>query len=395
MLKNDVKVALVHDWFLSNSISGAEKVTIELDKYISNNFSEPELYSLTENISNAHNRIFPGRNINTSFIQKLPFGENNIQKYLPLIPFAIEQINLSKYDLIISSSHIAAKGVLSSPDQLHISYIHTPMRYAWDQMNTYIETSTFKRLGLELPLRYILFKLREWDFISGKRPDFLIANSSFTSRRIKKYWGLDSEIINPPVEIERFDFKKERGEFYLSVNRLVPNKRVDLLIKAFNRLNFPLIIVGDGPEREKLKTMAKSNIKFLKNIPNEEVANLMSRCRAFVYAGLEDFGIAPVEAMASGAPVIAFGKGGILDTVNCYTKCSKNSIPSGVLFENQSKEDVIDVINWFEDKKIWKKFDSQTLNEYAQKYNSENFTKKIDLFINKAWTNFKNYYPKN
>ena len=388
MLKNDVKVALVHDWFLSNSISGAEKVTIALDKYISKNFSEPELYSLTENISNSNNRIFPGRNINTSFLQKLPFGENNIQKYLPLIPFASEQINLSKYDLIISSSHIAAKGVLSSPDQLHISYIHTPMRYAWDQMNTYIETSTFKRLGLELPLRYVLFKLREWDFISGNRPDFLIANSSFTSRRIKKYWGLDSEIIFPPVEIERFDFKQERGDFYLTVNRLVPNKRVDLLIKAFNKLNLPLIIVGDGPERNKLEKLAKNNIIFNGKSTDKKIEELMSKCRAFVYSGIEDFGIAPVEAIASGAPVIGLAKGGLLDTVRCITECSKDEIATGVFFKNQTTHDIVSLLNWFEDKKIWKYFKSEDLHNFAKNFDGETFNLKINKFIEKSWNTF-------
>ncbi len=388
MLKSDVKVALVHDWFLSNSISGAEKVTLALDKYISKNFSEPELYSLTENIINSKNSLFDGRKIRTSFLQKLPFGKNSVQKYLSLIPFAIEQINLSKYDLIISSSHIAAKGVLSTPDQLHISYIHTPMRYAWDQMNTYIENSTYKKIGLELPLRYLLFKLREWDFISGHRPDSLIANSSFTSRRIKKYWGKDSEVIFPPVEIERFKFNQSRSNFYLTVNRLVPNKRIDLLIKAFNKLNLPLIIVGDGPEINNLKKIARKNITFKGKTTNKCIEDLMSKCRAFVYPGVEDFGIAPVEAIASGAPVIGLAKGGLLDSVNCLTNCSNNEIPTGILFQNQTSFDIIDTINWFEEKKIWKYFNPQDMHNYTNKFNGETFNLKINSLVQKKWATF-------
>ncbi len=388
MLKRNAKVALVHDWFLSNSISGAEKVTVKIDSYLSKHFSLPDLYSLTENISKNNLNIFSGRNINTSFIQKLPYGSTNIQRYLMLIPFAIEQLNLNEYDLIISSSHIAAKGVLSSPDQLHISYVHTPMRYAWDQMNTYIENSFYKKIGLELPLRYLLFKLRSWDFISGNRPDFLISNSSFTARRIKKYWGLNSEIIFPPVEIERFNFDKNRSNFYLTVNRLVPNKRIDLLIEAFNKLNLPLIIVGDGPEKKELKKKAKKNIIFYKNVSNQFIEELMSKCRAFVYSGVEDFGIAPVEAIASGAPVIGLGKGGLLDTVKCFNNLSKGEIATGVLFKNQTLSDIIDTINWFEDNKIWKNFNRQDMHNFSMKFNLENFNSKLDNFIQRAWNTF-------
>ena len=388
-MKSNIKVALVHDWFQYNSISGAEKVTIELDKYISKNFSEPELYALTENIRNSKIKLFDGRQIKTSFLQKLPYGKNNVQKYLSLIPFAIEQLNLDNYNLIISSSHIAAKGVLTSPDQLHISYIHTPMRYAWDQMNTYIENSNFKKFGLELPIRYVLYKLREWDFVSGNRPDYLIANSSFTSRRIKKYWGKDSEVIFPPVDIERFSFNKTRGNFYLTVNRLVPNKRIDLLIKAFNKLNLPLIIVGDGPEIKKLKKIAEKNIIFNGKLTNKEIESLMSKCRAFVYSGVEDFGIAPVEAIASGAPVIGFAKGGLLDSVNCFKNCSKNEISTGVLFKNQTTADIVDTIDWFEEKKIWKYFNPQDMHNYSMKFNKETFNFKINNFMQKSWESFK------
>tara|TARA_A100001388_G_scaffold250700_1_gene212143 strand:+ start:3362 stop:4549 length:1188 start_codon:yes stop_codon:yes gene_type:complete len=391
MNNDNLNIALVHDWYLRKSIGGAEKVTLVIDEFLSNNYSVPDLFSLTENISHKNKNIFGNRKIETSLIQKLPFGRDGVQKYLPIIPFAIEQLDLSKYELIISSSHIAAKGVLSSPDQLHISYIHTPMRYAWDQMNTYINKSAIKKIGLELPLRYLLFKLREWDFISGHRPDFLISNSNFTARRIKKYWGLNSDVIHPPIDIDRFKFNLERKEFYLSVCRLVPNKRVDLLIKAFNKLGLPLVIVGNGPEKSKLKKIANpKNILFHENQPNSNVENLMSTCRGFVYAGIEDFGIAPVEAMASGAPVIALAKGGLLDTVNCLNNPSKNKISTGILFKEQTTSHIIDTISWFEEKKIWEKFDPKIQNKFAQEFSNDKFKIKLNNFIKKSMNTFNN-----
>ena len=385
----DSNIAIVHDWFVEKSFGGSEKVTFILNDLLNERYSTPDIFSLTSNIKSSKKKSFNGRKIKTSFVQSLPFGKTNVQRYLPILPYAIEQFDLRAYDLIISSSHAIAKGVITSPEQLHISYVHTPMRYAWDQMNTYLEKSILSKFGFEIPIRFMLYKLRAWDFYSSQRLDHIIANSNFTSKRIKKYWGLESDVINPPVDIKRFNYNNPRENFYISLNRLVPNKRIDLLIKAFNKLNLPLIIIGDGPERFKLQNISKPNIKFLKKISDKEVENYMSRCRAFVYAGIEDFGIAPVEAMASGAPVIAYGKGGILDTVNCYKKQDKEKVSTGLLFNNQTSEDIIDTISWFEDKKLWKNFNPEMLNEYSQNFSIENFTSKFDLIINKAWEKFK------
>ena len=385
----DAKIAIVHDWFLKNSMGGAEKVTFFIDKLLNKNYSQPDLFSLVSNIEDTKKNIFQNRKIKNSIIEFFPFGKTNVQNYLPLLPFAIEQLDVSEYDLVISSSHAFAKGIITSPEQLHISYIHTPMRYAWDQMNTYLKQSQLSNFGLEIPIRYSLQKLRQWDFLSSQRVDYLISNSNFTAKRIRKYWGLNSEVIHPPVDIERFNFKNKREDFYLSVNRLVPNKRVDLLISSFNKLNLPLIVIGDGPERSKLEKVAKSNIKFLKKVSNFEVENYMSRCRAFVYAGLEDFGIAPIEAMAAGAPVIGYGKGGILDTVICFNNSNKKDFSNGILFKNQTLSNIVDTISWFEDKKIWKKFKPEDLNNYSKRFSQEIFEKKFDFFINKVWEQFK------
>ena len=383
-----IKIALVHDWFLKKSISGAEKMTSLIDNILKSNFSTPDLFCIVESISNTNKNLFKNRKLNTTFIQNLPFGKTNVQNYLPLIPYAIEQIDLRNYDLIVSSSHCAAKAVLTSPDQIHISYVHTPMRYAWDQMNTYIASSKLSKFGFEIIFRYLLFKLRQWDSQTGSRPDYLIANSSFTAKRIKKYWGLNSTVIHPAINTKRFNFKKNRGDFYLSVNRLVANKRIDLLIKSFNKLNLPLVIVGDGIEYKKLKKISNKNIKLLGNQPDEIVEDLMSRCRAFVYSGIEDFGIAPVEAMASGAPVIALRKGGILDSVSCITDHSEKDYSTGVLFDNQTVEDIVDTVSWFEDKKIWKKFDPKTLNHLSQRFSEENFSRRFLQFTNESIKEF-------
>ena len=381
----DSNIAIVHDWFLKKSFGGSEKVSLTLINFLKESYNTPDIFSLTSNIQNSQINTFFKSKIQTSFIQSLPFGKTNVQSYLPFLPYAIEQLDLRKYDLIISSSHAFAKGILTSPDQLHISYVHTPMRYAWDQMQTYLEQSTLSKLGFEFPIRLMLYKLREWDFYSSQRLDYIISNSNFTSKRIKKYWGLESEVIHPPVDIKRFKYKNSREDFYLSLNRLVPNKRVDLLIKAFNKLNLPLIIIGDGPERSKLEKISNSNIRFLRKIPDREVEKYMSRCKAFVYAGIEDFGIAPVEAMASGAPIIAYGKGGILDTVNCLNEKSSTKFKNGLLFKKQTSQDIFDTISWFEDKKLWRKFNPENLNEYSQNFSIEKFITKIDFSINKAW----------
>ena len=384
----DSNIAIVHDWFLKKSFGGSEKVTLTLNNFLKESYSTPDIFSLTSNIESSEIKSFQGNKIQTSFIQSLPFGKTNVQSYLPFLPYAIEQLDLRKYELIISSSHAFAKGILTSPDQLHISYVHTPMRYAWDQMHTYLEKSTLSKLGFEFPIRLMLYKLREWDFYSSQRLDYVISNSNFTSKRIKKYWGLESEVIHPPVDIKRFNYQDSREDFYVSINRLVPNKRVDLLIKAFNKLNLPLIIIGDGPERFKLEKIANSNIKFLRKISDREVEKYMSRCKAFVYAGIEDFGIAPVEAMASGAPVIAYGKGGILDTINCLNKKNNKKVKNGLLFKKQTAKDIFDTISYFDDKKLWRKFNAETLNEYSQNFSIENFIKKIDFSLNKAWEKF-------
>ena len=387
-LDSNIKVALIHDWLSKDYRGGAEKVLKEIENILSKKNLNHDLYTLVNHLDKESSKESNKQKIFTSLIQNLPFSKKHFHKYLPLFPFAIEQFDLDQYNLVISSSHSVAKGVITSPDQLHISYIHSPMRYAWDQMNIYLNQSSYKKLRLTIFLRLILQSLRKWDYISSVRVDKFVANSSFTAKRIKKYWGRDSKIIHPPVNTNYFFPNKNRGEFYLSVSRLVPNKRVDLLVKAFNKLDFPLIIVGEGPEKKDLEKIANKNIQFLGFKKDSDIKILMENCRAFVYAGIEDFGIAPVEAMAAGAPIIAFGKAGILDTVNCIT--SNTEDPTGIIYKDQSQDSLKDCIQYFEDKKIWKKFSNVNINNWAQKFGLETFQKKFNIYIDKSLSEFKN-----
>ncbi len=377
-------IALVHEWFTPKSTGGAECVVEVIDGLLNEIASQPQLFSLINEENLSENSWLFQRKVKTSFIQKLPFGISRIQQYLPLLPFAIEQIDLEGYPLVISSSHLVAKGVLTSPDQLHISYVHTPVRYAWDQMNIYLKRSFLTRLGLGPLIRWQLHTLRQWDQLSSSRVDYLLANSNFTAKRIWKYWRRHSEVLHPPVNINRFNWNNPREDFYLSVCRLVPNKRVDLVVRAFNRLKLPLVVVGDGVEKNYLKDLAGPTVQILGFQPQNKIEELMGKCRAFVYAGVEDFGIAPVEAMASGAPVIAFGKGGVLDTVKCFNSNSEKGA-TGLLFPSQTVNSLIEAIEFFNEKKLWIDLNPELIRDWSNSFSQDSFKNRFEKTITRAW----------
>ncbi len=382
-------IALVHEWFTPRSTGGAESVVQVIDELLTQISSQPELFSLVNDENLPENSWLFKRKVKTSFIQKLPFGISHVQQYLPLLPFAIEQIDLEGYPLVISSSHLVAKGILTSPDQLHISYVHTPVRYAWDQMNIYLKRSFLRRLGLGPLIRWQLHALRQWDQLSSSRVDYLLANSNFTAKRIWKYWRRHSEVLHPPVNVNRFEWNKPREDFYLSVCRLVPNKRVDLVVRAFNRLKLPLVVVGDGVEKEYLKDLAGPTVEILGFQSKEKIEKLMSRCRAFVYAGIEDFGIAPVEAMASGAPVIALGKGGVLDTVKCFNS-NLDKGATGLLFPDQTVKSLVEAIEFFKEKQLWRELNAELIRDWSKSFSQDSFKKKFEKTINRAWIEHMN-----
>ena len=377
------KIALVHEWFAPRSVGGSEQVVEAIDKLLFGLGSSVQLISLVDGESTREESWLFGRPVKTSFVQHLPFGKSHVQNYLPLLPFAIEQIEVSEYPLVISSSHLVGKGVLTSPDQLHVSYVHTPVRYAWDQMSIYLSgNSKLKRL-MEPLIRWYLHHLRQWDQLSASRVDCLFANSRFTARRISRYWGRDAKVIHPPVSVERFRWDQSREDYYLCLGRLVPNKRVDLVVRAFNELELPLVIVGDGPERHSLESIAGPTIKFLGRQTIKQVEDLMEHCRAFVYGGVEDFGIAPVEAMAAGAPVIGFGRGGLLDTVRCASSGCKS--PTGLLFKEQTSRSLLQAVEWFEDSRQWKRFSPESLRIWANRFSVDSFHARFESALRKVW----------
>ena len=381
------KIALVHEWFSPNAVGGSEQVVKTIDELLAGKGIKTQLAALVDGESCRQGNWLTGRSIQTTFVQNLPFGVEHVQKYLPLLPFAIEQIELNDYELVISSNHLAAKGILLSPDQLHVSYVHTPVRYAWDQMNVYLRRSSLSRIGLGPLVRLQLHYLRQWDQLTAARVNVIFANSRFTARRIASYWGRKSKVIHPPVEVNRFKFDKEREEYYLCLCRLVPNKRVDLVVKAFNQLKLPLLVVGEGPEKAFLKKIAGPTVKILGYLDSKMVSSLMEQCRAYVYAGVEDFGIAPVEAMSAGAPVIAFGKGGLLDTVRCAS--NDLSKATGVLFHKQEVSSLIHAVDWFEENKLWKKINPEYLREWANRFSPDAFKSRFGKALCMAFDEHK------
>ena len=377
-------IALVHEWFTPRSVGGAEQVVRRIDELLERLGQPPSLYALVDGESRRPGSWLQGRPIHTSFIQGLPGGINHVQQYLPLLPLAIEQLDLSGHPLVLSSSHLVAKGVLTGPDQLHVSYVHTPVRYAWDQMHPYLASSSLARGPLGPLVRWQLHRLRQWDALSSLRVDALIANSRFTARRIRRCWRRNAHVVHPPVDVKRFRWDRPRDDVYLSLCRLVPNKRVDLVVEAFNRTGLPLVVIGDGPERRRLQAMAGPHIRILGRLPDAEVSGWLEHCRAFVYAGLEDFGIAPVEAMAAGAPVIAYGAGGLCDSVRCLAAGTAG--PTGLLFPEQTAASLAAAVEHFESQRLWRALPAEQLRQWAERFDPPSFERRLLPLLEQLWS---------
>ena len=339
-MKSAIKYALVHEWLTPKATGGSELVVKEILKHI-----KADVHALIDFESSNPESYLYGRTIGHTFLQNFPFARNGVQKYLPLLPLAMEQLDLREYDVILSSSHAVAKGVLSSPQQLHICYCHTPMRYAWDLTFDYLNHS---RAGKGIPgifTRYLLHRLRQWDVISANRVDYFIANSHHTARRIWRCYRREAKVIYPPVNIERFPFSSEKQDFYLTVSRLVSYKKIALIVRAFNQLGYPLIIIGDGPDLPKIRQMAQGNIKVLGAQNDQVVEQYMTKAKAFVYAACEDFGIALVEAQACGTPIIAYGGGGALETVIDIRQDRDQG--TGIFFFPQTHQALVETVETF------------------------------------------------
>ena len=369
-----MKKALVHDWF--STYAGAEKCI----ESFTDIWDDLEIYSLIDFLKGAdRDKILKGKHAHTSFIQKLPFAKDKYRNYLPLFPLAIEQFDLSAYDVVLSSSHAVAKGVLTHSNQLHIAYVHTPIRYAWDLYHQYLRESGLDR-GLKGVLaKYFLHKIRIWDASTANRVDHYVANSRYIARRIKKTYGKPSDVIYPPVDVDKFTLREAKEEFYLTASRMVPYKKIDLIVEAFSQTDKKLLVIGDGPDMAKIKSKAGKNVELLGFADDETMADLMGRAKAFVFAAEEDFGITPVEAQACGTPVICFGRGGARETVI--------DGESGLYFMEQNTKELLAAVAKFEQN--YDKFEPAKIRENSLKFSRARFEVEIKSYVEKKYEEFK------
>ncbi len=366
-----MKVAVIHDWLVT--YAGAEKVLEQILKL----FPEADLFSVVDFIPDDQRGFILNKKVTTSFIQKLPRARKSYRQYLPLMPMAIEQFDLSSYDLIISSSHAVAKGVITGPDQVHISYVHSPIRYAWDLQHQYLKESGLDKGIKGNVTRYLLHKIRNWDYRTANGVDYFISNSDFIGRRIWKVYRRESETIYPPVSVEDFELRSVKEDFYLTASRMVPYKKIDLIVKAFNEMpDKKLVVIGDGPDFNKIQSVAKSNIQLLGYQSFSVLKDHMQRAKGFVFAAEEDFGITPVEAQACGTPVIAYGKGGSLETVKGIDRAED---PTGVFFEEQSVPSICKAIKRFETESV--KLSSNNCRKHAETFSTQVFHTKFKNFV--------------
>jgi len=375
-----VKVAIVHDWLVVGG--GAEKVLQRMIEC----FPRADIFTIVDFLEDR--TCIKNRPVHTSFIQKLPFARKRYRSYLPLMPLAIEQFDLSAYDLILSSSYAVAKGVLVGPDQLHVSYVHSPIRYAWDLQHQYLKESGLASGFKSILARILLHYIRGWDSRSANGVDHIIANSHYIARRITKTYQRDSTVIYPPVDVSGLSVGSQKGDFYLTAARMVPYKRIDLIVKAFSSTpHRRLIVIGDGPDMRKIKAVAGPNVEIMGYQPFEVLRDHLQRARAFVFAGEEDFGISIVEAQACGTPVIAFGKGGALESVIGLPR----ERPTGVFFRAQTPESLLEAVDRFEQHS--RSFDPKFCRENAERFSAEVFKATLSAFVEVRLARFRSEMP--
>ena len=366
------KLAVVHEWL--DSYAGSEKVVEQL----LHSFPQADLYALVDFLAAKDRGMLLGHEVHTSFIQRLPLARRLFRNYLPLMPLAVEQFDLADYDVILSSNHAVAKGVLSRNDQLHISYVHTPIRYAWDLHHQYLREAKLTWGLRSLIARLTLHYLRLWDRASADRVDVFVANSRSVAARIEKTYRRDAQVIYPPVDVDRFTFQERKEDFYLAASRLVPYKRVDVIVEAFRLMpSRKLVVIGDGPQLSRLKKRATANIELLGYQDGATLQAHMASARAFVFAADEDFGIMPVEAQACGTPVIALGRGGAKETVIAGQ--------TGCFFESQTPAAIVSAIEQFESES----FDPYRIRVNAERFSIPRFRREIEELVSREYEQFQ------
>lgn len=366
-----MKIAVVCDWLVT--YAGAEKVL----EQILNIFPEADLFAVVDFLPDNQRNFIQGKKVTTTFIQHMPRARKKYRNYLPFMPIAIEQLDVSDYDVVISSSHCVAKGVLTGPNQIHISYVHSPIRYAWDLQHQYLREAGLTHGFKSKIARLIMHYMRIWDTRTSNGVDYFIANSHFIAKRIWKCYRRKATVIYPPVDIEKFEYCEDKEDYYVTASRIVPYKKMDIIVEAFSQMpDKRLVVIGDGPDFEKIKKKAGSNISLLGFAPDEVLKDKMQHAKAFVFAAEEDFGITPVEAQACGTPVIAYGRGGALETVRAI---GRDSQPTGVFFKEQTVDSLKAAIKKFED-------NSSNIFPKSCRKNAEQFS--IDVFR----TRFKKFF---
>lgn len=366
-----MRVAIVCDWLIV--YAGAERVLEQILKIYPN----ADLFCLVDFLPEGQRGFIMNKLTHTSFIQKLPRAKKIYRSYLPLMPLAIEQLDVSGYDLVISSSHAVAKGVLTGPDQVHISYVHSPIRYAWDLQHQYLQEANLTHGLKSWIAKVILHYIRLWDYRTAHGVDHFIANSKFIARRIKKVYGREADVVYPPVDVNAYELCEEKEDFYLTASRMVPYKKVKLIVNAFNEMpDKKLVVIGDGPEYGKIKEIAKGNIVLMGYQPFAVLKEKMQKAKAFVFAAEEDFGITPVEAQACGTPVIAYGKGGALETV----RSQGYGETTGVFFYQQTLSSIINAVQSFEE--FPSRIEPQICRANAERFSVEQFLNAMKDCIN-------------
>jgi glycosyltransferase involved in cell wall biosynthesis len=375
-LGHGLKVAVVHEWLAA--YAGSERVVREILAI----YPEADLFGVVDFLTPEDRARLFGKTAKTTFIQRMPFARKKFRGYLPLMPLAVEQLDVSAYDLVISSNHAVAKGVLTGPDQVHICYCHTPIRYAWDLQHQYLREAGLTK-GIKGALaRAMLHYIRLWDYRTAAGVDHFIANSAYIARRIKKIYGREAVVMHPPVDVEAFPFAAAKEDFYVTASRMVPYKRVDLVVAAFAQLpERRLIVLGDGPEMEKVKALAGPNVTLMGYQGDAVLREHLQRARAFVFAAEEDFGILPVEAQACGTPVIAYGRGGALDSIIGLDD-DTGAAPTGVFFEEQSAAAIAGAVRAFEAATI----DPLACRAQAERFGAERFRAAFSGFVDTVLT---------
>ncbi|OUI87597.1 glycosyl transferase family 1 [Acetobacter tropicalis] len=375
-MHHNLRVAIVHEWL--EHYAGSERVVEQLLIM----YPQAELFAIVDFMPDAERVMLKGKAVQTTFIQRLPFARRYFRYYLGLMPIAVEQLDLAGFDLIISSNHAVAKGVITGPDQVHVCYVHSPMRYAWDMQAAYLRQSNMERGVRSLYARWLLHTLRNWDVRSAAGVDVFVANSNYIARRIKKVYRREAKVVYPPVDIKMFENIQHNRQDYVVVSRMVPYKRIDLVVEAFLRMpDRTLHVVGDGPEREKIELLAAHapNIILHGRLSDAEVENYLCKAKAFVFAAEEDFGITMVEAQACGTPLIVFNRGGARDIV---LQADEKEGPTGIFFREQSAEAIVAAVDQFE--ATFPSIEPQLCRANAQRFSEEAFRQNMFRVVESA-----------